>query len=109
LVDAVYHAWGAEVTIENAGATEAEAWLAITGKLLSVQGGEQVIARDQQSITENGPLAIRVSGEPVGADACAGSGDSDGATVICQTCAGGTLSWSGGGILRWSLAIRYPS
>lgn len=65
IVDAVYHAWGAEVTIENAGATEAEAWLAITGKLLSVQGGEQVIARDQQSITENGPLRYEFPANPL--------------------------------------------
>lgn len=53
---ATFYAWGAEVSIQNTGGSTANVTLVINGKPLSVQGGEQVIARDQTSITENGVL-----------------------------------------------------
>lgn len=53
---ATYYAWGAEVGIQNTGASQADVTLVITGRPLSVQGGEQVVARDEQSIIENGTL-----------------------------------------------------
>lgn len=56
IMAATYYAWGAEVTLHNTGAAPADVSLVVTGRPLSVQGGEQVVARDQTSITENGVL-----------------------------------------------------
>jgi hypothetical protein len=65
IVNVAYYAWGAEVTIENAGEEIAEAVLVVTGKPLSVQGGEQVIVRDQQSIIDNGALRYEFPANPL--------------------------------------------
>lgn len=65
ITGATYYAWGAEVTIQNAGASSADVTLVITGKPLSVQGGEQVVARDPVSITENGVLRYQYPDNPL--------------------------------------------
>lgn len=62
---ATYYAWGAEITLRNTGAAQADVTLVITGKPLSVQGGEQVVARDQTSITEHGVLRYEFPDNPL--------------------------------------------
>lgn len=65
ITGATYYAWGAEVSIQNTGASADAVTLVITGKPLSVQGGEQVIVRDEQSITENGVLRYEFPANPL--------------------------------------------
>lgn len=65
ITDVTYFAWGAEVTIQNTGTSAVDVTLVITGKPLSVQGGEQVVARDPVSITENGVLRYQYPDNPL--------------------------------------------
>lgn len=62
---ATYYAWGANVTIQNTGAAQASVTVVVTGKPLSVQGGEQVVVRDPTSITENGTLRYEFPTNPL--------------------------------------------
>ncbi len=65
ITDVTYVAWGAEVAIRNRGTEVADVDLIVTGKPLSIQGGEQIIIRDDQSITENGPLRYEFPANPL--------------------------------------------
>jgi len=65
IVGATYYAWGAEISVQNTGNTPEDVTLVITGKPLSVQGGEKVIARDQTSIIENGVLRYEYPANPL--------------------------------------------
>lgn len=65
ITGATYYAWGAEVRIRNTGASSADVILVITGKSLTVRGGEQVIRRDEASITENGVLRYEFPANPL--------------------------------------------
>ena len=65
IVAATYYAWGAGITLQNSGATQADVSLVVTGRPLSVQGGEQAVARDQTSITENGVLRYEYPNNPL--------------------------------------------
>jgi len=58
-------AWGATVEITNSSAISADATLVVTGKPLSVSGGEQVIARDEASISANGVLRYELPANPL--------------------------------------------
>lgn len=60
-----YYAWGAEVAITNTSAVSASVIIVATGKPLSVQGSEQIIARDPISITENGTLLYEFPSNPL--------------------------------------------
>jgi hypothetical protein len=51
-----YYGWGAQVGIKNVNASAAQVTLSIEGKPLTVQNKERATARDEASITENGPL-----------------------------------------------------
>ncbi len=62
---ATYYAWGAEVNIQNTGASQADVTLVITGRPLSVQGGERVVVRDDASILENGVLRYEFPANPL--------------------------------------------
>lgn len=65
ITSVTYYAWGAEVTIQNTSGSNADVTLVITGKPLSVQGGEQVIVRDEASIIENGVLRYEFPVNPL--------------------------------------------
>ena len=65
IVDATYYAWGADVHIQNTGGSAANVTLVITGKTLTVQGSQRVVARDQASITENGVLRYEFPANPL--------------------------------------------
>jgi len=65
ITEVTYYAWGAEVSIRNTSSAPADVTLVVTGKPLSVQGGEQVIARDQTSIIENGVLRYEYPANPL--------------------------------------------
>lgn len=65
ITEVTYYAWGAEVSIRNTSSAPADVTLIVTGKPLSVQGGEQVIARDQTSIIENGVLRYEYPANPL--------------------------------------------
>lgn len=54
IVDTKYYAWGAEVTIKNAGSGAQTCRIVATGKPLKVQGREVIVKRDEVSIKENG-------------------------------------------------------
>ena len=62
---ATYYAWGAEVNIQNTGASQTDVTLVITGRPLSVQGGERVVVRDDASILENGVLRYEFPANPL--------------------------------------------
>jgi len=65
IVGATYYAWGADVHIQNTGGSAANVTMVITGKPLTVQGSERVVARDQASITENGVLRYEFPANPL--------------------------------------------
>lgn len=65
IASATYYAWGADVRIQNTSTAQANVTLVINGKPLSVQGGEQVVARDQTSITDNGVLRYEFPANPL--------------------------------------------
>ncbi len=65
IVSTTYYAWGAEVSIRNTGGSTANVTLVINGKPLSVQGGEQVVARDEMSIVENSVLRYEFPTNPL--------------------------------------------
>lgn len=54
IVDTKYYAWGADVTIKNAGSGAQTCRIVATGKPLKVQGREVIVKRDEVSIQENG-------------------------------------------------------
>ena len=54
IIDTKYYAWGADVTIKNAGAAEQTCLIVATGKPLKVQGREKIVKKDEVSIQENG-------------------------------------------------------
>ncbi|MBX5464305.1 MAG: hypothetical protein IRZ26_01975 [Clostridia bacterium] len=53
------------MSISNTSASAANVTLVVTGKPLSVQAGEQVVARDETSITENGVLRFEFPANPL--------------------------------------------
>lgn len=55
ITGATYYGWGAEVTLQNPGASAAVT-LVVTGTPLTVQSKERAIARDATSITDHGVL-----------------------------------------------------
>lgn len=54
ITDTKHYAWGADVTIKNAGAAEQTCLIVATGKPLKVQGREKIVKKDEVSIQENG-------------------------------------------------------
>ncbi|MGE5585718.1 MAG: hypothetical protein ACM309_09370 [Bacillota bacterium] len=54
ITDASYYAWGADVSIANVSVEDASVTLVVTGRAFSVQGGQEVIARDEVSIEADG-------------------------------------------------------
>lgn len=65
IIEASYGATGAEVQIRNTGASMASVTLAITGRPLSVEGGEQVVEEDDLSIRELGLIVHEVPTNPL--------------------------------------------
>lgn len=65
-IDSVfYYGWGAEVTIENTNVTDQEATIVINGKPLTVQNKERVMARDDDSVIDNGVLRYEFPENPL--------------------------------------------
>src|SRR5690606_37054266 len=60
-----YGAAGAEVTIRNTGTSAASVILVITGRPLSVEGGEQVVEEDDLSIRELGLIVHEAPSNPL--------------------------------------------
>lgn len=54
-----YYAWGAEIEITNAGSTDDTFELVISGKPLEIKNKERAIAKDNESIQENGKLTYK--------------------------------------------------
>lgn len=54
IVNTKYYAWGADVTIKNAGSGAQTCRIVATGKPLKVQGREKIVKEDPVSIQENG-------------------------------------------------------
>ena len=65
ITNVTYYAWGADVSIRNTSGSAANVTLVITGKPLTVQGSQRVVARDQASITENGVLRYEFPANPL--------------------------------------------
>ena len=65
VTDATYYGWGASIKIQNTNATDAQATLVIQGKPLTVQNKERAIARDEDSILENGVLTFEYPANPL--------------------------------------------
>lgn len=65
IVEVTYGAVAAEVQIRNTGASMASVTLAITGRPLSVEGGEQVVEEDDLSIRELGLIVHEVPSNPL--------------------------------------------
>jgi hypothetical protein len=65
IVDVTYYGWGASVKIQNTNATDKQVTLVIQGKPLTVQNKERAIARDEDSITENGVLRYEFPANPL--------------------------------------------
>ena len=56
VVSADYYAWGADIVIENTGASTVSVMFSISGKPLVVQGGDEITAYDADSIVADGLL-----------------------------------------------------
>ncbi len=54
-----YYSWGADVIVENSGASTDSYTIVINGKPLKVQGSERVIAKDDNSIIDNGKIEYK--------------------------------------------------
>lgn len=65
ITQATYYGWGAEVTIQNTGGTDADVILVVIGRPLSVQNRERAVARDEASIIENGVLRYEFPALPL--------------------------------------------
>ena len=65
ITNATYYAWGAEVTITNSGAVDADATLLITGKPLKVLGKQLISVKDEKSIRDNGLLEFEFRDNPL--------------------------------------------
>ena len=65
ITQATYYGWGAEVTIQNTGGTDADVILVVIGRPLSVQNRERAVARDEASIIENGVLRYEFPDNPL--------------------------------------------
>lgn len=65
IVGANYYAWGAEVEIRNMSGAAQQATLVISGKPLTIMNRERAIARDEQSIIENGVLRYEFPTNPL--------------------------------------------
>jgi hypothetical protein len=63
ITSATYYAWGAVVEVTGGG-TAGTFTLTITGKPLEVKGGKLVVAKDDQSILENGKLFYELPDNP---------------------------------------------
>ena len=62
ITDVTYYAWGANVEINNSGATDDTCVIVIDGKPLSIQNKERAKAEDPDSILENGELTYTYPG-----------------------------------------------
>ena len=65
ITNAVYYAWGAEITITNSGAVDADATLLISGKPLKVLGKQLISVKDEKSIRDNGLLEFEFRDNPL--------------------------------------------
>ena len=65
ITDVSYYGWGASIKIQNTNATDKQATLVIQGKPLTVQNKERAIARDEDSILENGVLRFEFPANPL--------------------------------------------
>lgn len=65
ITQATYYGWGAEMTIQNTGGTDADVILVVIGRPLSVQNRERAVARDEASIIENGVLRYEFPALPL--------------------------------------------
>ena len=59
IIDEKKYAWGAQITVKNAGAIQDEFELVIEGKPLEVRGSQLVTAQNALSIREHGPLKFK--------------------------------------------------
>lgn len=62
IINATYYAWGAEIEVTNSGASNDTFTLVITGKPLKVLNKERAIAKDDESILENGKITYEFPG-----------------------------------------------
>src|SRR5690606_30013786 len=65
IVEVTYGAVAGEVQIRNTGASAASVTLVITGRPLSVEGGEQVVEEDDLSIRGLGLIVHEVPSNPL--------------------------------------------
>lgn len=65
ITNAVYYAWGAEITITNNGAVDADATLLISGKPLKVLGKQLISVKNEKSIRDNGLLEFEFRDNPL--------------------------------------------
>lgn len=65
ITDAVYYAWGAEITVTNSSGDAADVTVVVTGQPLEALGSEQVVARDSASIRANGVLRYELPANPL--------------------------------------------
>lgn len=65
ITNAIYYAWGAEVTLQNNGAVTENVTLVINGNPMKILNKEKAVAQDAASITEYGKLKYTFPSNPL--------------------------------------------
>lgn len=65
ITSTTYFGWGAEVTVANTGQSDAQVTIVVTGRPFTQGGRERAIARDEESIAENGVLRYEFPANPL--------------------------------------------